>query len=100
MSHTSGPWKVNYDVPDASEFYISADVRSSSGPWKLIATVEHTNLASAECTAEEIEANAKLIAAAPELLEALRPFAAMEILGDENYQIMAARAAIAKAEDA
>lgn len=56
-------------------------------------------------TAEETEANARLIAAAPDLLDAIKPllsFLESELEGDEAHpfhkDLAAARAAIAKAE--
>ena len=69
MNHTPGPWKVDNDGPDS--FFIAADVGSPSGPWKMIAEVCNTDMASARCTSEEIEANARLIAVSPNLLESL-----------------------------
>jgi len=95
MKHTSGPW-------------IAADVFVNNSPNRLIlrqtkyggdvvldlGDTEHANMA-----------NARLIAAAPELLDALvllLPYAARAIQGTTEGQplLEAARAAIAKAEGA
>lgn len=106
---TPGPWSLN--------------IRASTGDvnGELVAEIEPTNspggyrgditrLQSA-CHIdgighEELTANALLIAAAPDLYEALRPFADIGISENPDYQpmirldrdaILAARAALAKA---
>ncbi len=56
MKHTKGPWKVTYD-----------------GNWTVTGgdfTICHDNIDDHEKRQEESYANAKLIAAAPELLDA------------------------------
>jgi hypothetical protein len=55
MEHTPGPWTVDGSDVHASGFIVA------QVSWRL----------------EEWEANARLIAAAPELLKALEPFAAL-----------------------
>ena len=75
--HTPGPWSVR-------EY--SADIQIIAGNFREPALVRRIVGASNDCqTALRIEqaANARLIAAAPELLEALRDaLAAMEHMGD------------------
>ena len=92
--HTPGPWHVNYTTFDNAivRFHIAGETHGSVYP-----VCEHT----LEITPDSSEqlANAHLIAAAPELLEALKRAAAM--MGrfpqcDEAWK--QARAAIAKAE--
>lgn len=87
--HTPGPWTV---CPAAKGFDIRHDIAPGSIRGRLVANVDG-------------RANARLIAVAPELLEALRklvaylepiPFATSCIEGDRAMQ--GARAAITKAE--
>jgi hypothetical protein len=61
QQHTPGPWSVN-------GFYIDLDVATR------IATVSNWRMSGADAFAEA-SANARLIAAAPELLEALEALA-------------------------
>ncbi|TLX12106.1 hypothetical protein [Rhizobium sp. MHM7A] len=96
--HTPGPWHVDPKSPEESFF---EDVN----------VLRHDGLAIAVCVHNgdilppEPEANARLIAAAPDLLEALKEFASMpcETDGAEDLEggccrTCRARAAIAKAE--
>lgn len=94
MKHTSGPWRVgNYAVNDYAPTIYNLDATK-------IATVE----AWSGEEYNESEANAALIATAPELLEALQnmidlwtPY--LHCVGDIGLEkMMSARAAIAKAE--
>lgn len=87
MTHTQGPWSYigNGDVVAKSEKYCGGE--------KDIASVFLT-------VNDEDEANARLIAAAPELLEALKVLADYvdECTGDNECRPLEnARAAIAKA---
>jgi len=67
--HTPGPW-------DFDSFALREEIRAENNP--LIATV-----CSVHCDSpEQMKANARLIAAAPELLEALRWYA--ELAEDLN----------------
>lgn len=89
MSHTPGPWEISkLATPDyAPEFAIYA------GPGPKVAIVTHGNS----------EANAKLIAAAPDLLAALQDLMTPAIERNPNLWHEArtkARAAIAKATGA
>lgn len=64
-SHSPGPWKIWSDAWDI-QVRGQADVRTADG--RLVAAVFRRN----DTNDRECEANARLIAAAPELLEALR----------------------------
>ena len=93
--HTAGPWRVDTG-PKSRGRVISV---CKGFPQKPVAQ------ATGQETVDEREANARLIAAAPELLEALQ-WALAEIDGRTSYQRpdqkqacnTKARAAIAKAE--
>ena len=65
VTHTSGPWNVGDDSPNDYEGPI-IDTRDRA---VAVITIDHET----ESTPED-RANARLIAAAPELLEALRVF--------------------------
>lgn len=92
-AHTPGPWHSDATV----SFHDRPD---------LPCVVDQFRLVVAQCwddghSADECEANASLISAAPELLAALKSsVGAMEVLGHPaNYGALAkANAAIAKAE--
>ena len=84
--HTPGPWKTSYTNLSVVIAENGAVVARAS---KLNGLVN-------------LQANARLIAAAPELLEALRPFAetdlTTELVSDTfGFDVLRARAAIAKA---
>ena len=92
--HTPGPWKAKkwvgtdlYDDPDRP-FVEVGNVHWSPKNWKPAAAIKQT-------------ANARLIAAAPELLEALEATVSLlEKLGhfsDNSLTVAVARAVIAKA---
>jgi hypothetical protein len=107
--HTPGPWFMadwelddgpNKDVIEAREPEVVAPGSRSIWPGGVrcmqIATVRDSSVDE-----ETTSANARLIAAAPDLLEALRGLAypgAYEGQPSESERIAAARAAIAKAE--
>lgn len=63
--HTNGPWEI-----DAT--HCRTAINSKSGKRKHVAMVNITKNSEYEITKEEHEANARLIAAAPEMLEVLR----------------------------
>jgi hypothetical protein len=101
--YTPGPWGAEFTGPHAT---------TRDGFWE-IAPVGHRGQLEWDreiaATADDNEANARLIAAAPDLLEALRNnihrFVAMINSGDCGFwdpeteeTVIAARAAIAKAE--
>jgi hypothetical protein len=84
-AHTPGPWVAELDE---SPLF----VKPSSMSYPVICDMVPRD---ADCFTQEDEANARLIAAAPDLLEALRPIAERgEISGSI---IAAAKAAFAKA---
>ena len=86
--HTPGPW-----VADLGETY---SIRAKDG---RVAHCQHVHLTGRRDT-KTVAANARLISAAPELLEALVNLLAVhEDDGGTRYHVhVAARAAIAKAE--
>jgi len=91
-AHTPGPWYRN--IPADGKY-----------PTVFAGRNQHVAVASQQKDSAETEANISLIAAAPELLDALAlllPYAARAIQGTTEGQPLldAARAAIAKAEGA
>jgi hypothetical protein len=91
---TPGPWK--YDT-----YGMSAYVFTDSKLEEAICDLEYdTDDPDAEDDARElVRANARLISAAPDLLDALREFVRrFESADDEPAYVVRARAAIAKAE--
>lgn len=81
MKHTPGPWKVAFGtLPGDSGFSIASD-NSLAENVKITAECWPCTIVSEEHR-KEIFANAKLIAAAPDLLGALTEIAAMFIPGD------------------
>ena len=90
MNHTPGPWRVS--ASKRGGFDIVADNRGTHGGPFVVASrndIDHRS--------EESLANCRLIAAAPEMLEALQAVLAS---GGEDWETGACviRAAIAKAE--
>ena len=94
MKHTRGPWEVcNFDKSvsctiDSIDGVVVAEPMGPEGPWGSVK--------------EEHEANARLIAAAPELLEALKGLRATiryeTANNDQQLALDKACQAIAKAE--
>ncbi len=89
MPHTPGPWQLDDETEIHKEGFIIASV---TWPEDSPCLDEDDDL---EALTEEATANAHLIAAAPELLAALKLIAAVP-QGSEVERIV--RAAIAKAE--
>jgi hypothetical protein len=97
MEHTPGPWKTESTLiwaPDAKAVIAQvSELRTSD-------TVKFTPPSISSPDFHEIVANARLIAAAPELLGALEAIAKMHIDGDTDHAqlsalcIATARAAI------
>jgi len=84
-AHTAGPWAIDWNVSRIDVF--------SSDAATLIATIRRST--PSDGIDADARANARLIAAAPELLEALRPIAEHGVV---SAKIIAdARAAYAKA---
>ena len=97
MSHTPGPWiysKHGFNV-------LTADARQSICAVHAI----HPGHVSSQKDIEEHNANARLIAAAPELLETLKELLGAEWMvsndwgGDRETVLSKAEAVIAKAEN-
>jgi len=92
--HTTGPWVIDWNVARLDIF--------SSDTKVLVASLRRSALS--EDIDEAARANARLIAAAPELLNALRELSDLVDLilsGDytpDSFTTQPARAAIAKAE--
>ena len=106
MSHSPGPWEAILDDDprgQPSPMYRGLIALVERSPERTLGVVAKNHDAARDHWA----ANAKLIAAAPELLEALRGLLAHEIYANEGNQearitvplevIEAARAALAKA---
>ncbi len=72
MSHTPGPWKVSNHSGADNEI----DIEQESAGWflRLSPGYEFTAFDDPELVEKEFKANARLIAAAPELLEACEEF--------------------------
>ena len=85
--HTAGPWESFVNSGVVGVVAAEADVAHCRG--------DHLILDTSRAIAEDV-ANARLIAAAPELLEALKAWFKNDISTTEWLRI--ARAAIAKAE--
>ena len=90
--HTPGPWKVLSEEA----------IRIKSQDGSLLAMLHHlrgVHGVNGRIPIEEVHANARLIAAAPELLEALKELLGLaERHGWLHVAVNNARAAIAKAE--
>ena len=90
-AHTKGPWALNW--------YVSCIDVFSSDAATLIATIRRSTLSKG--IDADARANARLIAAAPELLEALCDLAeSVRAAGITGPYLDAADAAIAKAKGA
>lgn len=91
MTHTPGPWKVMY-----GKKYPRAIVRvnSTNEPGGINSIVRWNGIGLP--SSPEAVANARLIAAAPDLLEALH--GVLRVTDRKTDEFDAARAAIAKAE--
>ena len=89
-NHTPGPWTAFYS-DNAGQWYIDG-ADSVGGQFSIRRTAEGM-------TSAEMKANARLIASAPELLEALRDMVRYEDLpaADQQPAVERARAAISKA---
>ena len=89
--HTPGPWKLaGYDKGKS----IYEDVHFGNDKQDTICRLFFHEIPIAD---EQVRANARLIAAAPELLEALYDVMQCFVGDDENKVAQRARAAIAKA---
>jgi hypothetical protein len=109
VSHTPGPWAVQRLSHARDELWLQVGQASGREPMPKGCVAELKYLVTPE---DEQEANAHLMAAAPELLEALRPFASDLALWQTGFpddlrvpglrvtagHVRRAMAAIAKAE--
>ena len=95
MPHTPGPWVVD----DANPELVAQLVE---GIYEYVASTAIGNFCSTERSGKEEEANARLIAAAPDLLEACKKALEAICAGAELWMLedvkLHCRAAIAKAE--
>lgn len=88
-SYSSAPWSVRFGVCRNDHPDTSADVHGAHGEFV------------ADCGCHELaNGNARLIAAAPDLLAALKPLLFAPATARERRLIEEAKAAIAKAEGA
>ena len=97
MNHTPGPWEVHrtgYTGRSSAKYVINGQPSKPGNAYRAVAHIKHS-------TVSPMEANARLIAAAPELLEALQEMYHAFNWGDmnqvETWAIEQCRAAIAKA---
>ena len=97
---TPGPWRLNFGVDEGKPFpedwkQVSISSKSEYGP--VIVTIDFENW---DVTKEQGQANARLIAAAPDLYEACKEFVRKVDCGEarsvRSYKQM--KSAIAKAE--
>jgi len=89
--HTPGPWAMDEDkYGEEIDVYPLKDGPPPMGRWAEICTVKDYE------SQDEMRANARLIAAAPDLLEALK--LACELLEYGGFDMEKFHAAIAKAE--
>jgi hypothetical protein len=89
MKHTPGPWRTFVWNEFAGEAVIQ----------KVVVINDNKEIAKFSRGTDEVMANARLIAAAPELLEALEMLAAVDFGADGSVErgALLARIAIAKA---
>jgi hypothetical protein len=100
--HTPGPWVIKPATgPEKEHLYFDVKpVLAVDDPYRGSVCTVHDAENIEGITVAESEANARLIAAAPELLDVLRDclhFMEMAELDDDEPHVVAARAAIAKA---
>jgi hypothetical protein len=99
--HTPGPWFRACNSPAGIQV---VTCNQSDEPNALIATVNHCVINPKQDVSDEVGANARLIAAAPDLLVALEQCVSIIVrhanatLGDGVVTLQVARAAIAKAQ--
>lgn len=100
QGHTPGPWEKCHDHPNPETARSLANIRGPIGQWgyrEEIATVYGCN---GEYDGEMTpDFNARLIAAAPDMLEALRGVVDAYENGGMIEPIFMARAAMAKAQE-
>jgi hypothetical protein len=98
--HTKGPWRIAYTDGSGPEYITANDVSLVTLRWGC-SCCKNTITEFSELSAEE-QANARLIAAAPDLLDACKRLLEVEpprlTTGEERETFRLALAAIAKAE--
>jgi hypothetical protein len=87
--HTPGPWVIDDSNPNLV-------ARLVNGVYEYVCAVEPSSFSNRECNQEQEEADARLIAAAPDLLDALKDLCSDDLLNQDKWDN--ARAAIARAE--
>ena len=88
MTHMPGPWKIlRQDLGDEDIFFVPVEILAGNG--KLVVAYEGGLAPNQEWTCEEIEGNASLIEAAPDLLRALESVLALinESFGVVGYHL-------------
>ena len=90
MTHTNGPWRIEWEMAHGGSAHRVCD-STDMGGLSVVATVHFH-----DDTEDETKDNARLIAAAPDLLEALREIARNDPYRQSSAGVIA-RAAIAKA---
>lgn len=96
--HTAGPWRVK-DETEAPRRAFAIVSHLDREVARYLAFDDHLRFAYTTARPEEVEANAHLIAAAPDLLAACKDFAEAQDEGlDLTEPARLIRAAIAKAE--
>jgi hypothetical protein len=73
--HTPGPWSLEFD-----------DVPYDGGFETLVINGEDGGICMMDCPQDEMEANGRLIAAAPDLLEALQAF--LDVAPSEGHRCL------------
>lgn len=101
--HTPGPWLLSDNRSaeyQADSYVIRAEFPAKEDDDKFTATVATVRMQSATIAGQYAEANARLIAAAPELFDMLREFAAEDSQCRSDWLDLkrSARALIAKVE--
>ena len=97
--HTPGPWKAAADKDDGGFVIMMGSRLENEGAFQAIHELIYVdNLFKGEKGYKEARANARLIAAAPDLLASLRELLAGAPYGSEAAVYQRARAAVLKAE--
>jgi hypothetical protein len=97
-AHTPGPWlRTKSGNRLSSAFQIVAGADGNGDPNQLVATVHHAAITIDHEPCDETKANARLISALPDMLDALQ--SVCDAYGDRDTLLMAqVKAALAKAQ--